>query len=73
MIDRITQKQETAQSVISYSAGGGLVGFASLSDIASYAHQWAIILGCMVVAVRLAHDAIKLVRYVRKPKSYEQK
>ena len=59
-------KQEVVQSAISYGSGGGLVGLASLADIANTAQSIALILGCLVVAVRLVHDTVALIRYVLK-------
>lgn len=65
-MDRILEKQEAVQSAVSYGSGGGLIGLASLPDLAHFAQDWAIILGCLVVAVRLIHDAIALVRFIKK-------
>lgn len=61
----IEQKHEMVQSAISYGTGGGLIGLAPLADAASAAQSWALILGCIVVAIRLIHDGIALYRYIK--------
>lgn len=66
MINKLEQKQEMVQSVISYGAGGGMVSFASLADVASVAQSMGLILGCLVILIRLIHDAISLKRFVKK-------
>lgn len=66
MIDKLQQKQEVIQSTISYASGGSLIGLASLADIAQQAQAWALILGCIVVAIRLVHDLIALIRFIQK-------
>jgi hypothetical protein len=55
---------ELEQSIASYGLGGGLITL-SLSDMAAKAQQIAIILGCLVVAVRLIHDVIALYRKIK--------
>ena len=65
-MDKVQVKAEIAQSAISYGSGGGLLAFASLADLANAASQVAIILGCLVVAIRLVHDAVALFRFLKK-------
>ena len=62
----IEQKQEIVQSAISYTGGATMLGAASLADLASTAQSVGLILGCLVIAVRLAHDIIALVRFIKK-------
>lgn len=58
-------KHETADSMTSYAIGGGSVFIASLVEVATYAQSIAIILGCLVVAIRLVHDSVRLIRYLK--------
>lgn len=58
-------KQETAESIASYSIGGGAAAVVNLADIAETAQQLTIILACLVVVIRLIHDGIRLYRYLR--------
>jgi len=64
----MADKSEIVQSVQSYAIGSGGVMLASLVHIADYAQALAIILGCVVVTVRLVHDGLRLIRYIKKGK-----
>ena len=61
----LSQKQETIQSAVSYATGGGMVGVSTLVDVANVAQSLGLILGCLVIAVRLVHDAIGLYRKIK--------
>ena len=69
MIDKIQNtlehKQEGVQSVISYGTGGGMIGFASLADLAHAAQSLGLILGCAVIGVRLMHDLHRYIHWLR--------
>lgn len=54
--------QNHQDSVASYGIGGMSIIVAYLADIAVVAQQLAIIFGCLVVAIRLLHDGLKLYR-----------
>ncbi len=56
-------KHENTQMAVSYGIGAFSAMLAALPQIASVAQQIAIILGCIVVAVRLAHDTTRLYDY----------
>lgn len=60
------QKQEMIQSAISYGGGSGLIGLATLADVANMAQAVGLILGCVVIAIRAIHDAINLYRFIKK-------
>lgn len=59
MQQAVQSAQNKADAIISYGAGGGIIGI-SLADIATTAQSVGIILGCLVVAVRLVHDGLNL-------------
>lgn len=61
----VDQSHETAQSVTSYAIGGGGAFIATLVDISHTAQALAIIIGCIVVAIRLVHDSVRLYRYIK--------
>lgn len=52
-----TKLDEMQQAVASYGLGGGLITL-SLAEIANTMQQVAIILGCLIVALRLLHDIL---------------
>lgn len=52
---------EKVDSIASYSIGGSAIAI-SLADISTLAQHVALILGCVVVAIRVIHDGIGLVR-----------
>lgn len=52
---------EFVDSVLSYGGGSTLI-VASLSDIATFAQQVGIILGCLLVVIKLIYDIMKLRR-----------
>lgn len=58
-------KQETVDSMQSYVIGGTGITLASLADVASAFQSIAIILGAIVVAIRLIHDAVRLLHYLK--------
>ena len=58
-------KQETLDSAVSYTVGGGGAAIASLVEISNVAQSIAIVLGCIVVAIRLVHDAVRLYRFIK--------
>lgn len=62
-IDKIAT--DSTQALISYGTGGGSVAFAWLLDISTTAQAVAVILGMLVVALRLAHDILKFIRYLK--------
>jgi len=55
-------KSEAIDSATSYSIGGGSVVLASMVEIAHYAQAMAIIFGCIIAALRLAYDGVRLYR-----------
>ena len=61
----VNTKYEAGQSLVSYASGSGLASASLLSDVSSIAQVTALSLGCLVVAIRLVHDCIVLVRYVK--------
>ena len=61
-------KQENVESVQSYLIGGAGITLASLADVANAFQSVAIIIGCFVVAVRLIHDAVRLLHYLKSRK-----
>jgi hypothetical protein len=56
---------ETVESVASYTVGLTGLTIASLADLATVAQSLTIIAAFLVVIIRLAHDGVRLVRYVR--------
>lgn len=54
--------KETVDSAISYGTAGGSVALGVLVEVSHYAQAIAIILGCIIAAVRLTTDAVKLYR-----------
>ncbi len=60
---------EKIDSVTSYSIGGCAIAL-SLADISTVAQQLAMIFGCIVVIIRVVHDAIGL---WHKLKGHEEK
>jgi hypothetical protein len=60
-----TNPNETIESVASYTVGGAGITIASLADLATTAQSITIILACLVVSVRLAHDSVRLWRYLK--------
>lgn len=61
----LQQVQEIKQSVLSYGVGGGGALLSSMLNVADYFQAIGIMLGCLVIFVRLVHDVIRLVRYVK--------
>ncbi|CAB4139837.1 hypothetical protein UFOVP353_52 [uncultured Caudovirales phage] len=61
----IQQKNEALESVSSYAIGGGGAMMAFLIDLSNLAQAMAIIFGCLVVLVRLVHDSVRLIRFIR--------
>lgn len=55
---------EKAQAISSYSIGGSAIAL-SLADISTMAQHIALILGCVVVAIRVVHDGIGLMRRIK--------
>lgn len=59
------QHNETTQSIVSYSSAGGASAVAlSLESMAGPAQNLTIILACAVVAVRLAYDTTRFIKYL---------
>lgn len=58
--------KEAIESVISYGIGGGGALTAYLMDASQIAQAIAIIIGCIVISIRLIHDAVKLYRFIKK-------
>ncbi len=52
-------------SVTSYSIGGCAIAL-SLADISTAAQELAMIFGCIVVIIRVVHDAVGLYRRIMK-------
>ncbi len=68
------QKQtihENIDSAVSYGMGGFAYIIASLPTVADTAQHIAIILGCLVVVVRLAHDTMRFLKFLRTGKEPE--
>ena len=61
----VSTKYEPGQSAISYLSGSSLASASLLSDVTTIAQLIALSLGCIVVAIRLVHDCIVLVRYIK--------
>jgi hypothetical protein len=54
------------ESLESYALGGGLTTAAiKWAEIVTFFQSLAIVLGCLVVAVRLIHDIVRLIRYLK--------
>ncbi len=58
-------KQQTIDSATSYTIGGTGLLISQLTDVATFAQAITVILACVVVAIRLVHDAVKLYRFWR--------
>lgn len=58
---------EKIDSVVSYSIGGSAIAI-SLADISTVAQHVALILGCVVVIIRVIHDAIGLWNLINRTK-----
>lgn len=58
-------KQEAIDSITSYGVGGTAFTIATLADIAGVAQAITVILACIVVAIRLIHDSVRLWRYLK--------
>lgn len=56
-------KQDALDSATSYTVGGLGFAMAHLVEAATAAQAVTVILACIVVAVRLIHDSVKLYRY----------
>jgi hypothetical protein len=56
------EKNELGHAAVSYGSGMLAVVLGHLLEIATWAQAIAVILGCLVVAVRLAHDVLRLYR-----------
>lgn len=56
---------EKTDSVTSYTIGGCSIAL-SLADISTIAQEIALILGCVVVIIRVIHDAIGLIRRIKR-------
>lgn len=52
------------EAAASYSIGGSAIAI-SLADISTMAQHVALILGCIVVAIRVVHDGIGLIRRIK--------
>ena len=57
-------QQQIDSGVVSYAAAGAGIGL-SLADIATAAQQWALILGCVILAIRVVYDGIALYRRIK--------
>lgn len=57
--------KEVIDSAVSYGIGGGSALVATLMNISNEAQALAIVFGCLVVFIRLIHDAVKLYRFIR--------
>lgn len=57
-------KPEVVDSAASYGIGGSAIVL-SLAEIATIAQHIALILGCIIVVIRLIHDAIGLYRRIK--------
>lgn len=55
---------EKTEAISSYSIGASAIAI-SLADISTIAQHVALILGCIVVAIRVVHDGIGLVRRIK--------
>lgn len=62
--DKRLKEQQAVEGFISYGAGAGTIAL-SLTELATVAQQVGIILGCIVVALRLIHDAVMLYRKLK--------
>lgn len=65
----IDKEQEVVQSAISYGAGCVTMLCGYVVEIGNMAEAFAIIVGSLVVLVRLLHDAVALIRYIKNPKT----
>ena len=63
----IDKEQEVVQAAISYGAGCVTMLCGYVVEAGNVAENMAIIIGSLVVLVRLIHDAVALIRYIRKP------
>ena len=61
-------QQETSSSLVSYGVGIGSITIAQTIDTA---HSLTIIFGCLIVSIRLIHDAVRLYRYLKKKNGEE--
>lgn len=59
-------RQDMVDSATSYAAGGGIVVASKLMEVGHAAQAIGLVLGCLIVAVKLAHDIVKFYRYLKK-------
>ena len=63
----VERQQDVAQAAVSYSIGCATPILCYLADLAETAQALGIIGGCLIVGIRLIHDAIALYRFVKDP------
>lgn len=57
---------ENAQAAMSYAVGGMAVTTSlSLADVATTSQQLAIVFALVVVILRVVHDTVRLIRYLK--------
>ncbi len=56
------------ESAISYTVGGSGFLIAHMADLTNAVQFTTIVFACLVVGVRLTHDIIKLIRYIKNGK-----
>jgi hypothetical protein len=61
----INSKRENLESAISYGVGISGFSVASLADLTSMAQSAIVFLTLLVVAIRLAHDAVRFIRFIK--------
>lgn len=61
----INGKEDLIQSAVSYGSGGTMITFATLADLASNAQALALIAGSLIVLIRLIHDVVALIRFIK--------
>jgi len=61
----VSTKPEAGQSIISYLLGGGLATSSLLADVANVVQVMGIFFGCIIVAIRAAHDCLVFIRYLK--------
>lgn len=63
----IEQKNETTESVVSYSIGCGAAVLGWVCEATDFFTAFAVLLGCIIALIRLIHDGVRLIRYIRNP------
>lgn len=64
---RMIERNETTESAISYGIGCGTALLGWVCEISDFFTALAVLFGCLIAFVRLVHDGVRLVRFIKKP------